>query len=181
MSEMGSEEFPETPADRLNDAIIAFTGCIGEALNADGKEGVCSYGWTIGDTYVPFDPDEDNDSCTEEEAVCSQMWVRVTNLTPLPVAVENWDTTTCALQMSMGLEVGILRCVEIPEGGEAPTESNVLADAMQSMDDMNTILCAALGCEGVEDKFDKITVGQWVPTGPDGGQYGGIWTFTAEL
>lgn len=182
MSEMGSEEFLETPATLLNDAIIQFTGCIGEALNADGKEGVCSYGWTIGDTYVPFDPDEDNDACSEEEAFCSQAWVRVTNITPQPDAFSGWDKASCTLQLSLGLEVGVLRCCEIPEGGEAPTESGVLGDAMQAMDDMNTILCAALSCGGDEDDlFVSIDVGQWVPTGPLGGQYGGIWNFTVDL
>lgn len=48
--------------------------------------------------------------------------------------------------------------------------------AMQSMDDMNRILCAALGCE----VWEHIDVGTWVPWGPLGFQYGGMWTFTVE-
>lgn len=173
MTEAPPEETEDTgyrPADALNNAMAEFTGDIGLAL-----EGICSFGWTIGDSYVPFNPDDDNDSCDEEEAVCSQMWVRVVQISPA-VQDESWDGS-CSLVLQIELEVGVLRCVEIPEGGEAPTESGVLEAAMISMDDMNTIQCAGMSSEA----FDSLTLGTWVPLGPSGGQYGGVWSFTAEV
>jgi hypothetical protein len=106
----------QEPSDALQMALIGFTGCVGEAVSD-----ICSYGLTIGETYVPFDPD--------------------------------------------------------PEDGEAPTASDVLVAATQAMADMQAIMCAALGCE----VWDAIEVGEWSPSGPLGGQYGGIWTFTVEL
>lgn len=174
--ELGSDEFPSTPADFLNEALVIFTGCIGEAL-----EGICSYGLTIGDSYVPFEPDDDNE-CTEEDAACSQAWVRVMGVQPAPGAVEGW-TGTCAVSLRISLEVGVLRCIEIPGGGEAPTATDVMAAAMQAMEDMNAIFCAAMSCEREDgsDVWGTILVGDWVPTGPQGGQYGGTWTFTVEL
>lgn len=167
---MGSDDLPKTMEERLHDALIEFTGCIGNAL-----EGVCSYGLTIGEVYVPFDPDEE-DECEEDEAICSQAWVRVDGVTPAPME-PSFDGTDCAVVLRIGLEVGVLRCVEIPDKGEAPTASDVLIAAMQSMSDMLAIQCAAFSCE----VWSSIELGEWTPSGPLGGQYGGIWTFTVEL
>lgn len=166
---------PEEPtgADLLNDALIQFTGCIGAAF-----DDICTYGLTVGDTYVPFDPDEDEaDDPNCDEYGCSQVWVRVENINVL--TPDSWDNG-CSMTLRIEVEVGVVRCFEIPEDGEAPTASQVLAAATQSMADMNTILCAALGCETVEDQFDSITAGTWLPLGPIGGQYGGSWTFTID-
>lgn len=157
-----------SPDDFLHEALLGFTGCIGEAV-----PDVCSYGLTIGETYVPFDPDPDED-CDAEDSACSQLWVRVTTITPTPNS--SWEGT-CALELQIGLEVGVLRCVEIPDDGEAPTASGVMIDALQAMSDMRAILCAAMDCE----VWSSITVGTWTPSGPFSGQYGGIWTFTATL
>lgn len=155
-------------ADRLNDALVQFTGCMGLAL-----DDICSYGLTIGDSYVPFDPD-DEDDCDEDEAICSQVWVRVDNVTP--ISPDSWDDD-CATVMRLVLEVGVLRCIDIKDKGEAPTASEVLVAAMTAMSDMNLLYCAAMGCE----VWASIDSGQWSPLGPEGGQYGGTWTFTVEM
>lgn len=165
---IGSGE-PETPADRINDALVSFTGCIGEAL-----AGICSYSLTIGESYVPFDPDPE-DECGEDDVQCEQAWVRVESITPTE-GIDGWDGT-CAQTLSLNLEVGVLRCIEIEEGGEAPKAQDVLTAAMQSMEDMNAIYCAAMACE----VWERIDVGSWSPLGPTGGQYGGTWTFTVEV
>jgi len=165
---LGSDEVPD-PADALNTALVAFTGCIGEAF-----EDICSYGLTIGESYVPFDPDPEDD-CDEDEVACSQVWVRV-------MGVQVTDLTTgfggsCGGTTELTLEVGVIRCVEVPEKGEAPTATDVLVAAMQAMTDMRTIQCAALSC----DVWESIEIGSWAPFGPLGGQYGGTWTFTVEV
>jgi hypothetical protein len=168
MSEMplGSDELP---ADRLNEALVAFTGCIGESLDA-----VCSYGLTIGEAYVPFDPDPEDD-CEDDEALCTQAWVRVMSVQPTGTVPSFGGD--CGGVMQMTLEVGILRCFVIPEGGEAPTATDTLLAATQAMTDMNAIYCAAMACE----VWDSIESGAWEPMGPLGGQYGGVWTFTVEI
>jgi hypothetical protein len=156
--------------EKLFDAIVAFTACVGNAV-----EDICSYGYTIGESYVPFDPDPEDD-CEEDEVQCSQLWVRTTNITP-SIANESFDGGDCAVVLSMGLEVGIYRCIEIPDGGEAPVAADVLMAGLQALADMRAIHCAAMGCE----VWDSISTGTWSPTGPLGGQYGGIWTFTVEI
>lgn len=164
------EPLPKFTED-LHDALIEFTGCIGNAV-----DDICSYGFTIGDAYVPFNPDEDDEECEDDSVMCSQVWVRVTNVTPKPGAPEGFGGQDCYLQTTIGLEVGVLRCIEIAEHGEAPTATQVLVAGLQAITDMNAIMCAALSCE----VWDAIEVGSWQPTGPLGGQYGGIWTFTVE-
>lgn len=157
------------PAEGLNDALVEFTACVGGAV-----DDICSYGLTIGETYVPFNPDPDDDCEDDDEVQCSQLWVRVVNSNPVAGSVQSFAGQDCSLLMEINLEVGILRCVEIPEEGEAPTATDVLVAAGQAMTDMKAILCAALSCE----VWDSIDVGTWQPVGPLGGQYGGIWTFT---
>lgn len=157
-------------ADPLHDALVQFTGCVGEAL-----EGVCSYGLTVGETYVPFEPDPEDD-CPEEDSACSQAWVRVMNVNVTDVG-EGFDGGDCSASLRLSLEVGVLRCFDIEEGGAAPTATEVLIAALQSTTDMKAIYCAAMSC----DVWDAINAGTWVPMGPMGGQYGGTWTFDVTV
>lgn len=164
---------PPDKAGNLNEALVAFTGAIGTALYK-----ICSYGLTYGDTYVPFMPDEIDNTCSdEEEALCSQAWVRVVEVHPTPGAAESWNGGDCAIELSVTLEVGTVRCVSIPEGGEAPTVTDALSAALQANEDMLTIHCAAMSLE----VWSSISSGTWTPHGPMGGQYGGIWTFTVTI
>lgn len=163
-----STTLPE--GDPLNDALIQFTGCVGESL-AD----LCSYGLTVGETYVPFDPDPE-DNCDTDEVACSQAWVRVMSAGVTNVG-EGFDGGDCSATMRLTLEVGVLRCFAIEEDGEAPTASEVLVAATEAMTDMKAIYCAAMGC----DVWDSINAGEWTPMGPLGGQYGGTWTFDVEV
>jgi len=171
----------EVPPDKtlaIEDALIAFTGAIGEAL-----PDICSYGLTLGESYVPFDPDPedecDQELSDDEDFICNQAWVRVTSVGLANQTEEEGfggDITPTTLTR-LGLEVGILRCVEIPEDGEAPKASDVMVAALQSMRDMAAIQCAALETE----VWAAILLGTWTPLGPLGGQYGGMWTFDVEI
>lgn len=163
---------PESGAARLIEALIEFAHCIGGNL-----DDLCSYSLTYGDTYVPFLPDEDSDdACDEDDTLCSQAWVRVSSINPSAGTAEGWGGD-CAIELAVNLEVGVVRCVGIPEGGEAPTESDALAAAIQSLEDMNAMHCAAMNCE----VWESIETGAWEPQGPMGGQYGGIWNFTVVI
>lgn len=173
MSEMdlGSDEGLPSAVVELQNALIEFTGCIDDAL-----PDICSVGYTLGESYVPFDPDPGT-GCKAADVQCSQAWVRTMNIQPKPGGLDGWDGQDCALTLMMDIEVGVLRCLPVKRNGAAPTETDVLVAAMQALTDMRSILCAALNCE----VWDAITVGAWNPTGPLGGQHGGTWTFTVEL
>lgn len=165
---IGSDEAVD-PAQGITMSLVEFTGKIGEAL-----EDLCSYGLTIGAQYVPFDPDPE-DNCDADEAACSQAWVRVESVVPTST-VDGWDDD-CSTVLEITLEVGILRCFGIEEDGEAPTASDVLWAAAQSMTDMKVIYDAAMS----SGAWSKINSGAWSPEGPLGGQYGGTWTFVVEV
>lgn len=161
--------------ERLHNALVAFTQAIGEAL------AVCSYGLTIGQDYVPFEAD-DEDECDEDDedsVTCTQAWVRVSGAVPTG-GVSLLDGSECASVLRISLEVGILRCIVIEDRGEAPKAADVLAAAITSMSDMTAIYRAATGPEAPE-VWDSITAGQWTPSGPLGGQFGGTWTFAVEI
>ena len=169
---MPDEEVSGNPAaDRLNAALMEFAGCVVSAL-----EDICTYSVTIGQAYVPFNPDDDDD-CDPDEAICSQAWVRVMNVQAVDQQYSFAGGDGCSATLRIQLEVGVLRCVEIPEKGEAPTATDVLVASMQAMTDMLAIQCAAQEC----DSFMDIQTGQWSPSGPLGSQYGGIWTFSVDL
>lgn len=150
------------------EALMQFTQCIGQAL-----DDICSYGLTIGETYVPFAPDPEDD-CEDEEEWCSQVWVRVTDT---QVDTSNGWSGSCAVDMTYGLEVGVLRCFPAEENGEAPQAADVTAGALQMIEDQQKIFCAAVECNA----WGRILPGSWSPVGPMGMQFGGIWTFRVEL
>lgn len=162
----------EQTDERFHNSLIAFTAAIGEALD------VCSYGLTIGEAYVPFDPDDGdcNDAEDEDLVQCTQAWVRVAGVAPTG-GITLFDGSECDSLLRVTLEVGVLRCIEVEEEGEAPKASDVLVAAIQSMSDMTAIYRAAMDLE----VWDAINAGEWIPNGPLGGQYGGIWNFTVEI
>lgn len=165
MSESDVEPGEDNP---LLKALIEFTGCIGGAF-----DDVCSYALIPGDGYIPFTPDEeDEENCEDED--CSQVWVRVTSINA--IGENGWDTS-CAMTLSVGLEVGIIRCMEVVANGEAPSATALLGYSMQAMDDMRAIMCAAINCEIA----GNLDLGVWTPLGPMGGEFGGQWTMTAEF
>lgn len=178
----------ETPVENedllgnaITSALLGFTGCIGNSL-----DDICTYSLTFGEIYVPFIADEDSE-CEEGEEACSQVWVRVTDVNVAfppneqmdnaPSAGNGCDGPQCGGTFVLGLEVGVLRCYEVPEDGEAPTATQVMAGAIQAMYDMSALYQAAMQCE----VWSGIDPGTWQPEGPLGGQFGGYWNFTVEL
>ncbi len=159
-----------TQEHALLDSLTAFSVEVGEAL------GVCSYGLTIGETYVPFRPDPE-DECEEDEEYCTQAWLRVISVRPNPNSNSKGWGGACAATRILELEVGITRCLGIPEDGEAPMAGDVLSAAWTAMEDMSTIATVATS----SDLWIDVELGMWSPNGPSGGVYGGQWTIQVEL
>lgn len=169
--DLGDEGLPPAVL-ALQNALIEFTGCIDDAL-----PDVCSVGFTLGEAYVPFDPDP-GDGCKAADVECSQGWVRAINIQPKGGTAESFGGDDCAMTLTLELEVGVLRCIKIPAKGKAPIATDVLVAGLQALTDAQAILCAALAC----DAWDSAPkVGSWNPTGPLGGQHGGTWTFMVEI
>lgn len=160
----------------LEDAVLAFTGAIGEAI-----PDVCTYTLIYGDKYIPFRPDEEEEEAGDdgepspcENNECDQLWVRVAMVTIAGDVPQSFGGS-CEGLYQLDLEVGIQRCVRVEDDGEAPRANDLMVGAMQMLDDMQAIFKAAMGLE----VWDSIDAGAWLPSGPEGGQYGGSWDFTA--
>lgn len=84
-----------------------------------------------------------------------------------PCAVAWWDVV---------IEVTILRCTPtINDQGIAPRPRKISESGLRMYDDMNTILSA------IQSRPEVVLVGNWTPSGPQGGCVGGAWTFTMRV
>lgn len=159
-----SETPQELPlADRINADLAALAGCV-----CAGLDPVCACAIMVGSELYDFQPDED---CEEE---CSRAWVRVAEAYPATgIGIQEEATNAnCEGMINLQIEIGVVRCIEVPSDGEAPTVSALLAASVQQIRDMVAIRKAILCCEHFEDYM----LGTYTPIGPEGPQIGGIWT-----
>lgn len=78
----------------------------------------------------------------------------------------------CHLPMAHQLEVGILRCIPMPDAtGDLPSPAALNDAAYQMLRDQDALRCAIRDCQS-----GLVRLGTWTPLGPDGGCAGGAWT-----
>lgn len=169
---------------------VLTTGLLNVAMSVGAAlDDLCSYGLTVGESYVPFDPDPEDEDCGHDEGGCSQAWVRVMSISDRLLTEEGGDWSEgdldsadedgdCSCGFVVDFEVGAIRCFPTADGGAAPTATEVLLASGQTMDDMAAIRCAVMNTKW---PGASLEVGQWVPMGPAGMMYGGVWTFTVTV
>lgn len=110
-----------------------------------------------------------------ESGGCGQAWVRVTSsYMASELGVQDTDGGNCNLELNVELEIGVLRCLEIPDRGEANTPAELLAAFRQQQADMLAVRRSVLCCDAVD--IEDVIMGVFSPIGPQGGLYGGVWT-----
>lgn len=150
--------------------LAALAGCVCEKVNAVNE--TCFCGITLGDQYVS------TSGIGDCEEACGEAWVRITGAYPSTVVGQpNFNLDNCGASMGVDIEIGVLRCLEVPEGGEAPTPEQFLEAANVQIKDMIAIRDAVLCCE----HFPSYILGAWTPIGPDGGLVGGSWTISVGV
>lgn len=116
--------------------------------------------------------DHVNDACG------AMAWSRVGSVFPSTIfPVQDQTPHRWGITGAMTYELGIIRGMELPDSGEAPTAEQQFETARLQMADMKAILvtiCGYFSSVGV-----PFIVGSYVPVGPDGGAVGGAWTVTA--
>lgn len=91
------------------------------------------------------------------------------------------NASRCATEFEVSVDVSIMRCAPmIGEEGELPTAAEQLAASMLQNFDMG-VLHKVLTCCKVPDSFMDLTLGTFVPIGPEGGCLGGVWTGTWRM
>lgn len=156
----------------LSTSLEGLAACLCAELQAMAAPFVCFCGVIIGeDTY-----DLSGIGDCEDNA-CGQAWIRVTQAyMASDLGEQDVDGNNCSLELNVDLDIGILRCLEVPEKGEANTPEELLAAFRQQNEDMLAIRRAVLCCDAIDTR--DVILGLWTPQGPQGGIYGGIWTAT---
>lgn len=117
------------------------------------------------------------ESVAWDDCCDGQLWTRLISFSPhdgnSPAQRSGMDV--CALPWFIAtVELGIIRCAAVlNDQGVAPTPLQIVADGVQGLNDMAQLM-AAIKCADV----DIRGLGSWTPQGPEGGCFGGYWTFT---
>lgn len=105
---------------------------------------------------------------------CSQAWVRL--LTGLSQSAQtNASGGSCAATITFQVEVGLLRCIEMPEMDESYDPDELEASAAIQISDM-LLLHGIIRCGDL-----PITDMEYIPQGPLGGFVGGVWVATISV
>lgn len=157
-----------TPDELLTD----LAACLCAALTPDGEDdpGLCFCGVLPGDTVIL--------DYMECDATCGMAWVRLTSAYPATgVGVLSELPGNCGTFLGLDIEIGVMRCLEQPDGGEPPDpEQYAAASALQS-DDILAMRRAVQCCAALED----ASMGLYQPVGPDGAVVGGVWQIFAVI
>lgn len=117
---------------------------------------------------------------------CGMVYVRVDSIYPSQ-AFPTSDTApaACAMPLAVRFHVGVHRCIAtMTESGEPPDPAEQSADALQLLDDADTLRCAIHAAQvGNPDRIPRkqSMLGAWTPQGPLGDCAGGFWPWTVRV
>lgn len=162
-------------AVKVVEALGVMLDALGAELEADGSKGeMCLF------TILPGN-DVAIDYALED---CAGMgWIRLTSAAP-SVRFPNPDLTVdnCAYSLAYGIEMGVLRGAPVPDsfGNEMtlPTADEQFECASLALDDMEAMHRAL---RVARKRLPEMLLGSYLPSGPEGGAVGGVWTATIGL
>lgn len=147
--------------DDLYSRLTELAACL--CATIDGGDKMCFCGVMPGSDWY--------DLTGECEGRCGMAWVRLAGAYPsftLPTPV---TTLQCDAPIALQVEMGVVRCFDAPDSGQAPTAAQLATLMAQQHKDMLDMRKAVLCC----DSFDEYIFATWAPIGPEGGIYGGTW------
>lgn len=160
-----------TPPDPLNtwigNRLVELSACVCEALYERGAGQPCWCGVMPGSeaSWV---------GCTDcGDDRCGTAWVRLDAVAPYTTFPEPEVGLTCAASLAYTIEVGVVRCIPIPDDGSALDSAASLDVALAVAADMQALHYAIKCCFG---SGVLHAVESWTPVGPEGGCVGGFWT-----
>jgi hypothetical protein len=107
--------------------------------------------------------------CTTE---CGMAWVRLDTGYPSTTIGQLYtEAGNCTVPLGFDIELGIMRCIEVGDGLEGPTQSQLLAASQLQIADLLIMQRAIYCCGTLPNK--EIIVGPYLPAGPLGGLVGG--------
>lgn len=156
--------------------LTDLAACLCAELTPEGADApnLCFCGVIAGD--LPYDAmGVGCDGNPYEDDNCGQAWVRLVNAYPsTQVGVADVEPRNCANAVGFDVEIGVVRCFPIEERGGAVSDIEMLSAVQQQVEDMYAMQRAILCCGALED----YVLGQYLPSGPEGGLVGGVWTLS---
>ncbi|HLR43880.1 MAG TPA: hypothetical protein VK065_01685 [Brevibacterium sp.] len=103
-----------------------------------------------------------------------QLWVRV--ITAVPGYQGRASGVACPTHYDLTLGVGIVRCVStVDDRGRPPSAAQITTDGNSGLRDMREIADILQSYRPVDALTARL--GNWTPSGPDGGCAGGEWSY----
>lgn len=153
----------------------SLSGCLCAELAEAGGPEVCFCGVIPGDAVDP--------SLAAPGRGCGggMAWVRLDSGYPSTVFPEP-DTRAagCSTLLAGVFEIGVLRPITLGSERKLPTLEELVAATRLQFSDMSAMKRAIACCiNGIEADFVYV-LGEYVPSGPEGGLLGGFWTVTIQ-
>lgn len=157
----------------ISDVLTDLAACLCAELTPEGEEGpgLCFCGVLPGNQAAL-------EYTWECDDLCGMAWVRLALSYPANgIGIVDERPSNCGAELGVDIEVGIIRCLELPEDGEAPDGATMLASSIEQADDIEAIRRAIACCSPLAET--GYILGPYQPYGPQGGIVGGWWTVYA--
>jgi len=158
----------------INDLLCDLSACLCAALTPEGAAGpdLCFCGVVPGQQVAL-----DHGEC---ERGCGMAWTRLVTAYPASGLAVPFDPTIsggCGLLLGVTIEIGVIRCINLPDDG-IPEAAELERATRQQMEDMLAMRRAVLCC-GLET--GDYALSNYQPYGPEGIIVGGWWTLDAVI
>jgi len=166
-----SEPTPDLVLDStIWPVLVDLVGCLCSELRKSGLPETCFCGIMPGN-QTPFDVAE------EDKGVA---WVRTANIFPSSnfPALDN-SGRACSAPLAVQIEVGAMFCYPAAMLTE-PISTSDAWDAARMQHAAMAAMYRAIQCCAGSKRGSLLTIGQYLPQGPDGGLVGGTWQVWAR-
>lgn len=145
--------------------LVALEECVCTMLTEQGAGPLCSCG-----VYPGGIPAFDGcDDCGN--GVCGMGYVRIATAFPYDIFPNPTLDPNCRREIAWQVEIGALRCMPTAHDGYALDQETLAEVWVGQMLDAQAIANAVMCCD-----LPVVSLGAYVPVGPDGGCVGGFWT-----
>jgi hypothetical protein len=145
-------------------ALLDLSECLCENLETVGAGPVCWCGPISG-------AEPAWDYCSEcGNDVCGMAWVRLVSAAPFTTFPNPDPSPGCNKNLMYTVELGAMRCVPYPSGGEPPSVTAMAEVTLRQWADAQAMYRALRCCNQ-----PLVTAQTYQPFGPTGGCVGGAW------
>lgn len=155
---------------RFYPLLVKLAGCLCNELAEAGLE-TCFCG-VVGGTSV------DISRVSPEDGGVG--WVRLSTIAPIYDQTGVAPSTLCGVRMRARVEVGYADCYPINDDGSPLSLEDELDAVRRHQAGAEAAFRAAFCCDWVDNKR-RLTPGEWLPGGPEGGVLWSAWNVEVEV